>query len=102
MHVVLHGLLDFEVLPFFYSSRRRHTSYWRDWSSDVCSSDLFDQLFQIHVSITKSRLGFTSRRSEQGRHFFQRRYLAHAFASATRGGFDEQRKTDVRDRKSVV
>src|SRR5207244_10644690 len=26
--------------PFFFSSRRRHTRYWRDWSSDVCSSDL--------------------------------------------------------------
>src|SRR3712207_9053639 len=24
---------------FFFSSRRRHTRYWRDWSSDVCSSD---------------------------------------------------------------
>src|SRR3712207_9553474 len=23
-----------------FSSRRRHTRYWRDWSSDVCSSDL--------------------------------------------------------------
>src|SRR3712207_1038256 len=29
------------VLDFFFSSRRRHTRYWRDWSSDVCSSDLF-------------------------------------------------------------
>jgi len=29
------------VLLFFcFSRRRRHTSYWRDWSSDVCSSDL--------------------------------------------------------------
>src|SRR3712207_1938845 len=30
------------MLPsfFFFSSRRRHTRYWRDWSSDVCSSDL--------------------------------------------------------------
>src|SRR3712207_5671281 len=27
-------------LLFFFSSRRRHTRYWRDWSSDVCSSDL--------------------------------------------------------------
>src|SRR3712207_6269922 len=27
---------------FFFSSRRRHTRYWRDWSSDVCSSDLVD------------------------------------------------------------
>src|SRR6266498_5420361 len=25
---------------FFFSSRRRHTSCGRDWSSDVCSSDL--------------------------------------------------------------
>src|SRR3712207_1576209 len=25
---------------FFFASRRRHTRYWRDWSSDVCSSDL--------------------------------------------------------------
>src|SRR3712207_9204739 len=24
----------------FFTSRRRHTRYWRDWSSDVCSSDL--------------------------------------------------------------
>src|ERR1035437_6856562 len=27
----------------FFSSRRRHTRYWRDWSSDVCSSDLPSQ-----------------------------------------------------------
>src|SRR5437879_7963218 len=26
---------------FFFSSRRRHTRYIGDWSSDVCSSDLF-------------------------------------------------------------
>src|SRR5439155_18317292 len=25
---------------FFFTSRRRHTSWPRDWSSDVCSSDL--------------------------------------------------------------
>src|SRR5437762_7910502 len=27
-------------LDFFFSSRRRHTRYIGDWSSDVCSSDL--------------------------------------------------------------
>src|SRR5690349_22739777 len=27
-------------LFFFFSSRRRHTRSLRDWSSDVCSSDL--------------------------------------------------------------
>src|SRR5690606_39394744 len=28
------------IFSFFFSSRRRHTSFSRDWSSDVCSSDL--------------------------------------------------------------
>src|SRR5207247_7003738 len=29
------------LCTFFFSSRRRHTRSTRDWSSDVCSSDLF-------------------------------------------------------------
>src|SRR3989454_12344122 len=29
------------LLYFFFSSRRRHTRLQGDWSSDVCSSDLF-------------------------------------------------------------
>src|SRR5256884_7184026 len=29
-------------MVFFFSSRRRHTRCSRDWSSDVCSSDLED------------------------------------------------------------
>src|SRR5699024_11668000 len=28
------------IVSFFFSSRRRHTRSKRDWSSDVCSSDL--------------------------------------------------------------
>src|SRR5438128_10846445 len=32
------------MLVFFFSSRRRHTRCYRDWSSDVCSSDLIDDL----------------------------------------------------------
>src|SRR6266700_1148230 len=28
---------------FFFSSRRRHTRFSRDWSSDVCSSDLLQR-----------------------------------------------------------
>src|SRR3712207_8533591 len=35
---------------FFFSSRRRHTRYWRDWSSDVCSSDLGETLGVLYVS----------------------------------------------------
>src|SRR5699024_12187049 len=33
---------------FFFSSRRRHTRSKRDWSSDVCSSDL---LAMAHISL---------------------------------------------------
>src|SRR5690606_40533443 len=33
-------LLCSSLLCFFFSSRRRHTRFSRDWSSDVCSSDL--------------------------------------------------------------
>src|SRR5947209_20274038 len=36
---------------FFSSSRRRHTRYWRDWSSDVCSSDL--RLDCLHHLVNK-------------------------------------------------
>src|SRR2546430_13513283 len=30
-------------MVFFFSSRRRHTRFDCDWSSDVCSSDLFNK-----------------------------------------------------------
>src|SRR5437868_12828803 len=33
---------------FFFSSRRRHTRSKRDWSSDVCSSDLVRELHHRH------------------------------------------------------
>src|SRR5699024_11582497 len=33
----------FTEASLFFSSRRRHTRSKRDWSSDVCSSDLVDQ-----------------------------------------------------------
>ena len=38
--VVVIGVVIIFILFFFFSSRRRHTRCSRDWSSDVCSSDL--------------------------------------------------------------
>src|SRR2546421_3586946 len=38
--VFIFTLIRFYLLFFFFSSRRRHTRSDRDWSSDVCSSDL--------------------------------------------------------------
>src|SRR2546422_3441846 len=35
------------VFFFFFSSRRRHTRCSRDWSSDVCSSDLVRRLTDV-------------------------------------------------------
>src|SRR5699024_12028928 len=35
------GDFHYDIISFFFSSRRRHTRSKRDWSSDVCSSDLF-------------------------------------------------------------
>src|SRR2546430_4605491 len=36
-------------LVFFFSSRRRHTRFDCDWSSDVCSSDLSDTLARVEL-----------------------------------------------------
>src|SRR5256886_16775786 len=40
MHCGMCRMLMGSVLFFFFSSRRRHTRFDCDWSSDVCSSDL--------------------------------------------------------------
>src|SRR5690606_36155709 len=39
----------FSVFLFFFSSRRRHTRFSRDWSSDVCSSDLLQTTMEPFV-----------------------------------------------------
>src|SRR6266516_4028769 len=63
---------------FFFSSRRRHTRSYGDWSSDVCSSDLhavlaFDegcqseglQLLAWHIEASNARSGGGSREMSQ-------------------------------------
>src|SRR5690606_39609011 len=39
------------LVHFFFSSRRRHTRFSRDWSSDVCSSDLFPFRISPHMVV---------------------------------------------------
>src|SRR5438105_11946478 len=41
---------------FFFSSRRRHTRSTRDWSSDVCSSDLHPHRAASWSETTAARL----------------------------------------------
>src|SRR5690606_40355167 len=40
---------------FFFSSRRRHTRFSRDWSSDVCSSDLRGRALHRGVAAHRPR-----------------------------------------------
>src|SRR5699024_12149944 len=63
-------IIDLVLRISFFSSRRRHTRSKRDWSSDVCSSDLFIR----HVSRRSFRrqfkyktYEFRIRRSEERR-----------------------------------
>src|SRR5690606_39878726 len=69
---------------FFFSSRRRHTRFSRDWSSDVCSSDLTD-LFDAtvdghgrtamqpidHFACVKFDIADAMMGSQQGSHWLQ-------------------------------
>src|SRR2546429_3467206 len=42
---------------FFFSSRRRHTRCSRDWSSDVCSSDLIRYFIHFHGKRHPAEMG---------------------------------------------
>src|SRR5207302_2896976 len=47
-------IVSFFFFLFFFSSRRRHTRFSRDWSSDVCSSDLrLEPILQIALRMKK-------------------------------------------------
>src|SRR5690606_39516343 len=39
---------------FFFSSRRRHTRFSRDWSSDVCSSDLIEAMKRLYAPFNRN------------------------------------------------
>src|SRR3712207_289166 len=59
------GLYDWFL--FFFSSRRRHTRYWRDWSSDVCSSDLTSIPKRFTGEDGKARISHQQERTRAGR-----------------------------------
>src|SRR5204863_3296965 len=51
---------------FFFSSRRRHTRSLRDWSSDVCSSDLEPYMVILsHHERADSQQAFASMRAAE-------------------------------------
>src|SRR5690606_39742980 len=52
---------------FFFSSRRRHTRFSRDWSSDVCSSDVAAEYLVIFLYLCA--LVLLARRLRHRAHF---------------------------------
>src|SRR5712664_4613230 len=54
---------------FFFSSRRRHTRSDRDWSSDVCSSDLLNGKSEQGLQMMENALrqGIAGRRPDHAR-----------------------------------
>src|SRR5207249_7033757 len=47
-------MYELTCIFFFFSSRRRHTRSKRDWSSDVCSSDLATSRRRSLISTARS------------------------------------------------
>src|SRR2546421_5871286 len=91
-------LRSFVFIFFFFSSRRRHTRSDRDWSSDVCSSDLSYGTF-----FTDYGAGPFASREDMEAWFNGRLIVCQEFglASQNQPTFDGQFKRLV-DRKSVV
>src|SRR2546429_2985350 len=52
---VLISLAAYRLFFFFFSSRRRHTRCSRDWSSDVCSSDLLPARTPVQTKARSKR-----------------------------------------------
>src|SRR5439155_2916589 len=73
---------------FFFSSRRRHTRWPRDWSSDVCSSDLSVKRCFVPRPITAHKIAHTlySFASHGGSPDPRRAAARPAYSFASHGG----------------
>src|SRR5438067_5339329 len=98
------------VVFFFFSSRRRHTRSKRDWSSDVCSSDLRPRrtVGRGVGPLPSKRRGMAAdahpEHAARACHAPRRRRLAVADPAVARpfAALRFPRRVNVGDRKSVV
>src|SRR5690625_5695639 len=74
---------------FFFSSRRRHTRWPRDWSSDVCSSDLVLAVAQDQQVL----VGVDGGGLEQVQHRFQLAHVVGAVRPAARAPGVDRKST---------
>src|SRR5204862_698650 len=71
---------------FFFSSRRRHTRSLRDWSSDVCSSDLFLIFIALFVYIGASQEAALAQMKDVSRRFPGASAMVREFRTLSESG----------------
>src|SRR2546422_6473751 len=86
MHVFLRSPISLFVFFFFFSSRRRHTRCSRDWSSDVCSSDLRESQGRRHPTATGPAIAVSCRQRRRNRHTRLVERLKHVRSEERRVG----------------
>src|SRR5690606_39386840 len=87
----------------FFSSRRRHTRFSRDWSSDVCSSDLIDQrvgVFARKQAMPRHEMG-ADEAAERGELVALRRQYHTAVLDDDRAGFELLGEADRSEERRV-
>src|SRR5690349_22251688 len=82
---------------FFFSSRRRHTRSLRDWSSDVCSSDLALAVVAHLIEASREVVSGTGFRG----HDIYRAVLARIM-EPDRGGRSEEHTSELQSRRDLV
>src|SRR5437870_5956591 len=93
-YISIGGLLQ----HFFFSSRRRHTRWPRDWSSDVCSSDLMftEESFQA----VRDRLA--PRGVMAIYNYFREKWLVDRLANTLTAAFGEPPRAYVHEDRAYL
>src|SRR5947199_304204 len=84
-------------VPFFFSSRRRHTRCLSDWSSDVCSSDLSTNM--VWTPLKHNGLLHSPKRRVAREGIY--RFCAASFASRQEGGGHASRLSLLCTRREI-
>src|SRR5687768_10399456 len=95
------NLDSMNILGFFFSSRRRHTRCSRDWSSDVCSSDL-RRIVLVGIGIGAMLVAVNSYLISRARLDAAQAAAVWLVGTLNGRGWEYVRLLGLADRKSVV